>query len=195
LYPFLAANPDLQLTLDLDDRKVDVAAEGYDAVLRHGPVEETRLVVWRLAASRRVLAASATYLDRKGRPENLEALRRHDGIFYSNRGAADWRFLTRAGPVAVRPRTILAVNNGDLMRDAAAAGLGIAMLPMFIAGPELRAGRLQAIDLDAAPEEEWIYVAHPDGRRASAKLRALVEHLRRAFGSPPYWEIDPAPGR
>jgi DNA-binding transcriptional LysR family regulator len=188
LWPFLLANPRLRLTLELDDRRVDAAAEGYDAVLRHAAIEESRLVVWRLAPSRRVLVAAPEYLARRGRPQSLSELARHEGIVYSNRGAADWRFMTQDGVVVVRTNAMLVVNNGDLMRDAAIAGLGIAMLPMFIAGPILREGRLEAIELGVGSAQEWVYMAHPEGRRTSAKLRALVEHLRHAFGSPPYWE-------
>ena len=62
IYPFLARHPGIELTLDLDDRRVDAAAEGYDAVVRHGPLADSRLVAWRLAPSRRVLVASPDYL-------------------------------------------------------------------------------------------------------------------------------------
>src|SRR5690349_11950054 len=58
LYPFLRRHPKLELTLDLDDRRVDAAADGYDAVVRHGPIADSRLTVWRLAPSRRVLVAA-----------------------------------------------------------------------------------------------------------------------------------------
>ena len=66
LFPFLAKHPRIELTLELDDRRVDAAADGYDAVVRHGPVADTRLMAWRLATSRRVLVASPTYLERHG---------------------------------------------------------------------------------------------------------------------------------
>src|SRR6267142_2149513 len=74
VYPFLAQNPELELTLDLDDRRVDAAADGYDAVVRHGPIADARLVAWRLAPSRRVLVASPDYLARRGRPTSLAEL-------------------------------------------------------------------------------------------------------------------------
>lgn len=193
LYPFLAAHPGITLALDLDDRRVDVAAEGYDAVIRHGPVEDSRLVALRLASSRRSLVASPGYLARRGSPGSLAELEAHDGIFYSNRGVADWRLAGPAGAVLVRARAALRVNNGDVMRDAAIAGLGIALLPSFIAGEALRAGTLHSIDVGAEAEPEFIFLAHAEGRRSSAKLRALVNHLRSAFGDPPPWD-RPVPG-
>ena len=76
-----------------------------------------------------------------------------------------------------------------MMRDAALAGIGIALLPMFITGGEIAAGRLRVIDVGVQPKSEFIFVAHPDGRRPSAKLKAFADCLRDAFGDPPYWEL------
>jgi DNA-binding transcriptional LysR family regulator len=92
LFGLLAKFPSLELTLELDDRFVDVIAEGYDAVVRHGPVGDRRLIVKRLAVSRRALVASPEYLRRHGQPKALHELAQHQGIIYSNRGASDWRF-------------------------------------------------------------------------------------------------------
>lgn len=188
LYPFLAQHPRIELTLDLDDRRVDAAADGFDAVLRHGTIGDSRLMAWRLAPSRRVLVASPSYLDRYGTPRSIMELDGHRGIFYTNRGVADWRFLHPKGTAIVRAQIGLRVNNGDMMRDAALAGLGIALLPMFIAGAAIEAGTLRVIEVGARAEDEHIFMAHPDGRRPSAKLRALAAHLRTTFGDPPYWD-------
>ena len=70
LYPFLARHPRIELTLELDDRRVDAAADGYDAVVRHGAVADSRLVAWRLAPSRRVLVAAPSYLARARRADD-----------------------------------------------------------------------------------------------------------------------------
>lgn len=189
LYPFLADNPGIELTLDIDDRRVDVSSGGYDAIIRHGPIADSRLVAWKLAPSRRLLTASPDYLATYGTPRNLAELEDHRGIFYTNRGIADWLFQTAEGPRIVRAKLAMAVNNGDMMRDAAIAGLGVALLPTFIIDQSVRARLLMTIDVGHRPEEEFIYMAHPEGRKPSAKLRAVAEHLRRTFGDPPYWEI------
>ena len=188
LYPFLAAHPRIELTLDLDDRRVAASADGYDAVVRHGPIADSRLTAWRLAPSRRVLVASPSYLARQGTPTSIAELKGHRGIFYTNRGAADWRFPGSAGAAVLRAHVGLRVNNGDMMRDAAIAGLGIALLPMFIAGAAIVTGVLSVIEVGVQAEGEFIFMAHAEGRRPSAKLRALAEHLRAAFGTPPYWD-------
>lgn len=195
LYPFLKAYPDIALTLDLDDRRVDASSGGFDAVIRNGPILDSRLMAWKLAPSRRVLVASPAYLSEHGAPHSVEELAGHKGIFYTNRGSADWRFPRSGGTgsgddaIVVRGRLALGLNNGDMIRDAAIAGLGIALLPMFIAGPPLMAGDLELVEIGMQPEAEFIYVAHAEGRNPSAKLRALADHLRTAFGSPPYWDF------
>ncbi len=188
LYPFLARNPLIELTLDLDDRRVDAASTGFDAVVRHGPMVDSRLVAWQLASSQRILVASPAYLAAQGVPGSPDDLAQHRGLFYSNRGVADWRFVTAAGPLTIRAKVGLTMNNGDMMRDAAIAGLGIAHLPSFICSEAVRNGALVAIDVGIRAEPECIFVAHAEGRQVSAKLRALVAHLRATFGDPPYWD-------
>ncbi|MFS8111286.1 LysR family transcriptional regulator [Rhizobium jaguaris] len=190
LYPFLVDHPEIELTLDLDDRRVDASSDGYDAIIRHGPIVDSRLVAWKLAPSRRLLVASSNYLSRNGTPVSLTDLEDHRGIFYTNRGVADWRFQGPDGAIIVRGKLALGINNGDMCRDAAIAGLGIALLPAFIVGPAINQGLLVEIDVGYKPETEFIFMAHPEGRNPSAKLRAIADHLKKTFGDPPYW--DPA---
>ncbi len=187
LHPFLLANPEIQLTLDLDDRFVDVAADGFDAVIRHGNVADTRVIARRIATSKRHLVASPAYLRKHGVPGTPAELEGHMAVLYSNRDA-DWRLKTAKGFVVVRPTRFLRVNNGLVQRDAAVAGVGITLLPTFIVGPELAHGALKTIDVGAATESADIFVAYPTARGAWAKVRALIEALRGAFGNPPYWE-------
>jgi DNA-binding transcriptional LysR family regulator len=174
IYPFIAKHPRIELTLDLDDRRVDVSASGYDAVVRHGPIADSRLMAWRLAPSRRVLVASPDYLGRHGMPGSITDLDGHRGIFYTNRGVGDWRFSGSNGATIVRGRAALLVNNGDMMRDAALAGLGIALLPIFIAGTEIRTGRLQVVDVGMQLQQEFIYVGSAAVRKAEGLRRLLA---------------------
>lgn len=190
LWPFLTAHPQISLKLELSDRRVDVSAEGYDAVIRHGRIDDSRLIVWRLAPSRRVFVASEAYLAEHGTPGNADELESHDAIFYTNRGAADWRVMGPQGPRVIRARPKLVLDNGDMIRDAAIGGVGVCYLPMFIAGDAVRSGLLRILDIGIAAEEEHVYIAHPEGRQPSAKLRALADHLREAFGNPPYWDSE-----
>ena len=188
LYGFLAKHPAVDLTLDLDDRFVDILSEGYDAVVRHGPVDDKRVIVKRLALSRRFLVASPEYLRRHGNPKSVQDLEQHRGIIYSNRGAADWRFHIGRRLVSVQPRSALHVNNGLVMRDAAIAGLGVTLLTTFILHAPLKSRALKVIDIGAEPEGATIYVAYPQHLRSSAKIRALTAWLQQCFGNPVHWE-------
>jgi DNA-binding transcriptional LysR family regulator len=129
-----------------------------------------------------VLVASPDYLVRHGVPRSLAELDGHRGIFYTNRGVADWRFPSPNGAAMVRGQAVLRLNNGDMMRDAAIAGLGIALLPTFIVGAAIKAGDLNTIEVGIEAQTEFVYVAHPEGRRPSTKLpcayRMLSQHVR-----------------
>ena len=190
LFGFLAKHPKIELTLELDDRFVDLRAEGYDAIIRHGPIDDDRIIVKRLCASRRLLVASAEYLKRSGNPTSLQELGQHRGIMYGNRGATDWRFRVGRKWLIARPQVALRVNNGLLMRDAAVAGLGIALLATFLLETPLRKRTLKILDVGAEAEGATIYIAYPEHLRSSGKIRALTAWLRRSFGDPAHWEIQ-----
>jgi DNA-binding transcriptional LysR family regulator len=187
LYPFLKQNPGIELSLDLDDRFVG-AADGFDAVIRHGPLPDNGLIVKRLASSKRMLVASPDYLKKNGTPRMTVDLEDHRGILFANRGAADWRFRKSGRWLTVRPGKMMRVNNGIIMRDAAAAGLGIALLATFVVHEELKRKKLLALNVDAEAEHATIFVAYPKDRRVSAKVSAMITHLRNTFGTPPYWD-------
>jgi DNA-binding transcriptional LysR family regulator len=188
LFGFLAQHPEIELTLELDDRFVNMAEEGYDAVIRHGPVDDRRVIAKRLALSRRLLVASPDYLKRAGKPTSLPDLELHRGIVYSARGAGDWRFRSGRKFVTVRPAVALRVNNGLLMRDAAIAGLGIAFLPTFLLDVPVRERTLRVLDVGAEGEGATVHIAYPEHLRASGKIRALTAWLKEAFGEPAYWD-------
>lgn len=159
IYGFLAEHPDIQLTLDLDDRFVDAAAEGYDAVIRHGPIKDGRLIVKHIASSRRILLASPAYLQRRGTPKTVSDLEQACAILYTNR-ESDWRFPVPGGDTIVRPSACLRVNNGLIMRDAALAGLGITLLPTFFVYRELAEGSLVHVDVGAAERKRLAANTH-----------------------------------
>ncbi len=187
LYKFLAQYPAIDLTLVLDDRFIDPAADGFDAVLRHGPVADRRMVAKRLATSRRVLLASPEYLAREGTPTSLEELGRHHGILYINR-ETDWRFAMNDGWAVVRPRASLRVNNGMVMRDAAIAGLGLTLLPTFFVRDELRRGSLLRVDIGVEAEGAELFLSYSRECNVATKVAALIHSLRVSFGDPPYWD-------
>jgi DNA-binding transcriptional LysR family regulator len=187
LNSFLKANPRIELSLDVDDRFVS-AADGFDIVIRHGPLPDSGWIAKPFAPSRRMLVASPGYLKKHGTPRTIADLERHHGIIYSNRGASDWRFRQAGRWAIARPGTAMRVNNGIIMRDAALEGLGIALLPTFFFRDLLPSRKLREVDVGAEAEPATIFVAYPDDGRVSAKVLALIAHLHASFGTPPYWE-------
>jgi DNA-binding transcriptional LysR family regulator len=179
LFGFLSANPGIELTLELEDRFVNMLTEGFDAVIRHGPVDDKRIIVKRLASTRRVLVAAPEYLRRFGTPKSLADLEKHRGVIYTYRGTGDWRFRVGRKFVAVQPQAAMRVNNGILMRDAAVAGLGIALLPDFF----LTRSRLRVLDVGAEAEGAVIHIAYPEHMRSAAKIRALTAWLQKSFSA------------
>jgi DNA-binding transcriptional LysR family regulator len=142
----------------------------------------------RIAPSRRTLVASPDYLKTHGIPRTIADLEQHRGIIYSNRGASDWRFRQSGRWSVVRPGAVMRVNNGIIMRDAAIDGLGIALLPTFVFYDSLASGKLRLLDVASEAEPATVFIAYLHARRVSAKVLALIAHLRAAFGTPPYWE-------
>jgi len=184
---FLREHREIDVSLELDDRFVDAAAEGFDAVLRHGAVGDTRQIAKRLAVSRRLLVAAPVYLREHGTPRSLAELAQHRGILYANR-EGDWRFSTQSGWSVIRPKAALRVNNGIVMRDAAIAGLGITQLPTFFIHESIKDGALVPLDVGAESEGAELFLTYARDHGAAAKIQALAESLQHSFGDPPYWD-------
>jgi DNA-binding transcriptional LysR family regulator len=200
LAAFAAEHPRLVLDVAYGDRTVDLAAEGFDAALRIAtePLPDSRLVARRLSPVRNVAVASPAYLARMGRPAHPGELARHDCLVVTHAPPGEqWRFRVPSGerarwlsinPTRVRMRS----DSGDALRDAAAAGLGIAALPTFIAGGAIGEGRLVTV-LDAYPmPARALYALAPPGR-LPGKVRVLFDYLAARFGPEPTW--DPCFGR
>lgn len=187
IFEFLRQHPDINLSLELDDRFVDAAAEGFDAVIRHGAIRDSRLVARRIATSRRHLVASPDYLERHGTPKIIDDLSCHRAILYSNR-PSDWRFEAERGGVVVRPLVALRVNNGILMREAAVAGLGLTLLPGFFIHSELSSGKLVKVDLGAEAEQAALFITYARDHGSSNKIRALADQLKKSIGNAEFWD-------
>jgi len=189
LYSFMERFPEVTITAELDDRVGD-AAGGYDAIIRIAPGEMPKMPTETLTVSRRTLVAAPAYLAHFGRPQTIEDLARHKAIHYMDRNPDDWNFKTGNESIVARVAPRLRVTSCLAMRDAAIAGLGIASLPTFHSHEALRSGALEIIDIGTDPDLTPISIAYQNGAPPSARLTALIDHLKRAFGDPPYWDAD-----
>lgn len=188
---FLRACPEVDVNLVLDDRFVEVIAEGFDVAVRIGTLADSSLKARKLAEVRRVLAASPDYVERMGAPRSIDDLGEHRLLHYSNVATGNFWRLSGAGGEErqVRVGGRLTVNNGDTLLKAAEAGLGIALLPSFILGDALSAGRLVEILPDRAPDILGVWALYPPGRYPQPKLRAFVDFLAEHFRGkgPDHW--------
>ena len=186
LFPLAQRHPELELAIDLDDRFVDLVGEGYDLGIRIGRLADSTLVARKLTTSRILLCASPDYLARAGTPRTIDDLAGHAHIGYANRPAATLPMAD--GPMRPLGRPRLLVNNGELAREAALAGLGLAVLPSFIAAEALRAGRLVPVLCQAPLAHAAVSAILPPTRHRSAKVRAVLDHLAACWRDPPPWE-------
>lgn len=183
--PFIAAHPDIELDVTLNDRLVDLLEEGYDLAIRIARLPDSSLVSRRLATTRLVLCASPAYLARHGTPRQLAEVAGHRVIGYSYAPTGDVLTLhSSKGPHSVTTRPRFRANNGDTCRAAALAHQGIVLQPDFLVGPDLAAGRLVRLLPDLQGAEIGIYAVYPSRKHLSAKVRALVEFLVETFGQP-----------
>jgi len=190
---FLVAHPQLEIELDLNDRRVDLVSEGHDLAIRVGNLADSSLIARRLAPCRHVVCASPAYLQARGEPRSPEELVSgpHDCLVYSNRPISEeWRFRVDGEWRNVREGTTrLGANNGDVLRDAAIKGVGLVVLPTFIVSEALRRGELKAVLCDFELDDPAIYAIWPPNRALSAKVRAFVDFLGERFGGTPYWDV------
>ncbi|MBI3140561.1 MAG: LysR family transcriptional regulator [Rhodocyclales bacterium] len=187
---FCARYPELQLEVDFSDRLVDLVEEGFDMALRIALELQTTLIARELAPIRLVCCAAPEYVARDGAPVSPQELRAHRCLTYSYAAFGDtWRFFRDGKASAVQVKGAFRANSGDMIRLAALAGLGIMMAPTFLAGADLRAGRLVRLLPDYETKPHKAYAVYLPGSRRSARVRAMYEYLREAFGpGEPPWD-------
>ncbi|MFL1545308.1 MULTISPECIES: LysR family transcriptional regulator [Pseudomonas] len=175
---FLQRHPHVSVEVDLSDRPVDLIGEGYDLVLRIGTLEDSTLIARRIGSVERVYCASPEYLAQRGTPFKPEDLGDHDCLPYGHGRQVQWRFLTKGKVQSVNVSGRMRVNNGELLRDTAIAGLGVTYLPTFIVADALQDGRLVTVLEDFTPEALTLSAVYPQHRQSSRPVQALVEFLR-----------------
>lgn len=190
---FCRLQPQVRVELDLSDRLVTLAHEGFDLAIRHVSTPPENHVAWRLRGSQALAVASSAYLRRRGTPAHPAELAGHACLAYLRPGPASWAFerAETVDPPPAEPERCrvpvqgpLRANNSEVLRDAALAGLGIALLPDFSAEAGLRSGRLRTLLPGWRPVGffgEAIWAIRPWSPHIPKAVQALVAHLREAF--------------
>ena len=185
LNDFARAYPQIDLDVSFTDRMVNLVDEGFDAAIRAGRVADSSLIARKLCDMQTLLVAAPAYLATHGTPSHPADLTGHSAIIDSNfRDPLIWRFRDKDQPLAIPLTGRLRYSNAEACLQAAEAGLGIAHVPDFVAGPSLAAGRTRALLPDFAEPPGGIYALYPPGRHLAAKLRALVDFLADRFRNP-----------
>lgn len=179
LTEFLQLHAQLIVEIDLSDRAVDLIGEGYDLALRIGTLEDSSLVARRIASIERVYCASPGYLAARGTPLEPEALREHDCLPYGHSRQVQWQFKGQGKTLqAIAVSGRMRANNGELLRDAAIAGMGVTYLPAFIVEQALADGRLVKLLEAWTPPPLQLSAVYPQHRQIARPVQAFVEFLR-----------------
>jgi DNA-binding transcriptional LysR family regulator len=190
LAAFMQKHPEIRLELDLSDRLVNLAQEGFDLAVRHTHAPPETHVAWALCTTRSVLVASPDYVGRKGMPLHPSELAAHDCLLYlRDAPGQSWSF-ERTLPGEAPERVIVPVhgplraNNSEILREAVLGGLGIGLLPDFTAVACHVSGSLVPVMPDWQPQGffgERLYAIRPWSAQVPRAVQCFVDHLRKTL--------------
>ncbi|VVD81227.1 LysR family transcriptional regulator [Pandoraea pneumonica] len=189
---FIETHPDVTVTLDLSDRLVDLVNEGFDCAIRLGELPDSSLVSLRLGENRRVCVAAPAYLARRGTPESLEALARHNCLAFGSTANQQrgWTFSQDGKVVTIRVNGTMECTDGAVLHDWCLDGYGLAWRSWWEVGDDIRAGRLVTVlDAFAAPPI-GIHAVFPQRRHLPLRVRLFIDHLKHHYSSPTYWQDE-----
>lgn len=184
---FFAAHPELSVDLVVSDAFIDPVEAGVDVAVRIGELKDSALLARRIGTTRRVAVAAPSYLERRGRPEEPSELPGHDCVlFVRSQLGAVWPFTTKgvSTPVEVRGRFTADASPGVL--QGVVSGLGIGLLPLWLAGEAIEAGRLVRILEAHEPPSLPIHLVSPPRRYTPPKVRVFADYFGAAYKDDPW---------
>jgi DNA-binding transcriptional LysR family regulator len=199
---FRAEHPDVTISLNLSDRVVDLAGEGFDCAVRVGDLPDSSLVSVRIADNRRLCVATPAYLKRRGTPRHPSELAGHDCLTLSSEASQTrgWAFRmpTSGGASAetspatevtyLKPGGPLDCSDGQVLHDWCLAGYGIAWRSTWEVEAEISAGRLVAVLEDFAAPPNGIYVVFPQRKHMPLRVRLWIDFLKHNYSQPGFWK-------
>jgi DNA-binding transcriptional LysR family regulator len=186
---FLAAHPELSLSLNLSDRVVDLVNESFDCAVRVGDLPDSSLISVRLADNRRMCVAAPAYLQRAGLPRTPQDLMRHQCLALSSDASQTrgWAFMVDGRLIHLRPAGRLDCSDGQVLHDWCLQGLGIAWRSTWEVEREIAAGALQVLLAEHAAPPNGIYAVFPHARHLALRVRLWIDFLKLHYGDPAYW--------
>jgi DNA-binding transcriptional LysR family regulator len=199
LKDFLYTYADIRLDVTLTDTTVNLIESGADIAVRIGALADSTLVARRLAPHRRVLVCGPEYLEKHGPLDEPGDLSRHECLTFALQPSDAWYFSrsdeTNADPLEIRVNGSFRANDSEALLSAASANLGLALLPTWLLGEDIRAGRLVPLlsawecSIAQGPERA-IWGVYPPKKTVSPKVRAFLTFFSERFGKPPYWDQE-----
>jgi len=188
---FLREHPQIEFDLDFNDREVDLMQEGFDLAIRIAKLPDSSLIARRLAPIQTVICASPSYIEQMGAPQTPDELVAHRCLVYSLLSDYEYWSLTDADGKEIKTKIqpYLKASTGEFLKDAAVEGMGIIMVPSFIAYKEIESGALVQILNDYIPPKIEAYAIYPQTRHLSQRVRAFVDFLVNRFSGTPYWDL------
>ncbi|OYU28197.1 MAG: LysR family transcriptional regulator [Burkholderiales bacterium PBB2] len=186
---FLASHPDVSVSLNLSDRVVDIAAEGFDCAVRVGDLPDSSLISVRLADNRRLCVGTPAYLKRAGVPQHPSELGRHACLTLSSDASQTrgWAFAIDGAVQHLRPNGRLDCSDGQVLHDWCLAGLGLAWRSTWEVEGDIAAGRLVSVLDDFAAPPNGIYALFPQAKHLPLRVRLWIDFLKANYGRPDYW--------
>ncbi len=190
---FLAMHPDVNISLNLSDRVVDIVNESFDCAVRVGDLPDSSLVSLRLADNRRLCVAAPGYLQRAGTPKHPQELARHECLALSSDASQSrgWAFQVDGAVVHLRPGGRLDCSDGQVLHDWCLAGLGIAWRSTWEVAQEVKSGRLVAVLEEFTAPPNGIYAVFPQRKHLPLRVRLWIDFLKQTYGEARYWGEGP----
>jgi DNA-binding transcriptional LysR family regulator len=189
---FQGRHPRVEVELLTVDRAVDLVGERIDLAVRITNRLDDGVVARRLASCRSVLCASPAYLKRRGRPERPEDLKEHECITHAFGARAEYRLRRSGRLTTLDVKGSLSGNETAVLRQAALAGAGVAMLPTYFVGDDLRRGTLVRLLPDHEPEPLAIHAVYLSRQHQPQPLKLLIDFLAERFGGDiAPWDLQP----
>ncbi|HZY18122.1 MAG TPA: LysR family transcriptional regulator [Ramlibacter sp.] len=188
---FMQLHPKLQVELTVEDRYVNLVEQGVDVAIRMGPLADSTLGARWLGTNPWVAVAAPEYLQRRGTPVVPPDLSDHEALVYTTvQGDARWHFTGPGGEVAVVPvKGFLRSNNLSTLLAGVRMGMGIAVLPRYVAQTSIQAGAVLPLLADWALPSQEIHAVYPSPSLVPAKVSRFVDWLGGRFG--PAWWAEP----
>ena len=195
---FRELHPEVTISLNLSDRLVDIAVEGFDCAVRVGDMPDSDLVSVRLADNRRLCVATPAFLARHGRPQQPSDLSRFDCLTLSSDASQTrgWAFQLPKGDgfevAYLRPSGPMDCSDGQVLHDWCLRGWGIAWRSTWEVEAEIAAGELVAVLEDFAAPPNGIYAVFPERKHLALRVRLWIDFLKLHYGSAGFWQKQTA---